>query len=91
MPNASAHSEWESNGAIVPALTAESEKCTKPCSDEASPRIVGNRSSSISMMLGMMIAEPIENTKIGSTCQGTPGGTNATIARLNATPANANA
>ena len=91
IPNASAHSEWERNGAIVPALTADSEKCRKPCSDEASPRIVGNRSRSSSMIVGMMIAEPIEKTKIGATCHGTPGANNATIARFSATPANANA
>src|SRR5918994_1019049 len=63
MPNASAHSEWERNGAIVPALTAESEKCTKPCSDEASPRIAGNKSSSVNVMVGMMIAEQVDEVR----------------------------
>ncbi|RPJ82342.1 MAG: hypothetical protein EHM13_09075 [Acidobacteria bacterium] len=57
MPSASDQSEWARNGAIVPAFTAASENCRKPCSDEESPRIDGKRSSRISVTLGMMIAD----------------------------------
>ena len=44
---ASVNSEWDANGATVPATMPDSVNCRKPCSDDAMPRIAGNRSSRI--------------------------------------------
>ena len=41
---------------MLPATTPENANCTKPWSDEARPRIVGNRSSSRSVTLGVIWA-----------------------------------
>ena len=78
MPSANAHSERARNGAIVPALRPENANCTNPASEEASPRIDGNRSSRISVRLGITMLLPVVNTRIGITCQGTPGRMNPT-------------
>ncbi len=86
MPNASDVSECASSGAMVPATTPPSANWTNPCSDEVMPRIVGNRSSSSSVTLGMMRLEPNVNTKIGSTFHATYGGSKALMSEFRTTP-----
>ena len=79
---ASAGSERTRSGAIVPATTADSAKCTKPCSDDAMPRIVGKRSSISSVAEGMTSADPMQKTKIGSTFHATPGGSDQHVSEV---------
>src|SRR5207244_11098467 len=65
--------ECARSGEMVPALAAASAKCTKPCNDEVSPRIVGKRSSINNVTVGMTILLPMEYSMMGSTFHGTRG------------------
>ncbi|MBK7793103.1 MAG: hypothetical protein IPJ62_11645 [Betaproteobacteria bacterium] len=60
-------------------MTAEIETstrpCRKPCSDEVSPRLPGNRSGSNSAGEGTPSADPVVCNTVGRTCPGTPGDT----------------
>ena len=79
------------HGAIVPATRPENANCTKPCSEDARPRIVGNRSSNSNVRLGIATLLPSVNTAIGNTCHGTAGATNAATTSSIPAPANMHA
>ena len=88
MPAASAGHDVVSNGAIVPATTPEKANCTNPCSDEASPRIAGNKSSNSNVIVGIIKLLPSVTTVIGNTCHGTDGGTHVATSSPTRAPAN---